>query len=113
MHAANSASCRSLTRCMLRAPLRVDRLPGRTWIAAAQAGADLGWVAGEVLAGEVQAELAQDRGGRLALEKELERGPEAVAGGEGTGAQAGREAGRTRARVAGGAGGAAGGASQS
>src|SRR5260370_29406097 len=94
MHAANSASCRSLTRCMLRAPLRVDRLPGRTWIAAAQAGADLGWVAGEVLADYVQAELAQDRGGRLAFEKELERGPDEFPPGDVTAAQSGGKTGR-------------------
>jgi len=45
--------------------VRVDRLPGRARIAA-QVGADLGRVAGKVLADDVQAELAQDRGGGLA-----------------------------------------------
>src|SRR5260370_38912123 len=105
MHAANSASCRSLTRCMLRAPLRVDRLTGRTWIAAAQGGADLGWVAGEVLADDVQAELAQDRGGRLAFEKELERGPDEFPGGDVTAAQVGGKSGRHAHLVAGARGG--------
>lgn len=33
---------------------RVDRLPGCVWIAAAQAGTDLGRVAGKVLADDVQ-----------------------------------------------------------
>jgi hypothetical protein len=59
---------------------RVDRLPGRAWIAAAQAGADLGRVAGKVLADDVQAELAQDRGGGLAFEEEFERGPDELVG---------------------------------
>jgi hypothetical protein len=53
--------------------LRADRLPGRARIAAAQAGADLGRVAGEVPADDVQAELAQDRGGGLAFEEEVAR----------------------------------------
>jgi len=41
------------------ASVRVERLPGRARIAAAQAGTDLGWVAGKVPADDVQAELAQ------------------------------------------------------
>jgi hypothetical protein len=40
--------------------VRADRLPGRARIAAAQPGADLGRVAGKVLADDVQADLAQD-----------------------------------------------------
>jgi hypothetical protein len=71
---------------------RVDRLPGRARIAAAQAGADLGRIAGKVLADDVQAELAQDRGGRLAFEQELERGlDEFLEGGDVTAAEAGRK----------------------
>jgi hypothetical protein len=41
--------------------VRVDRLPRRVRIATAQAGADLGRVAGKVLADDIQAESAQDR----------------------------------------------------
>ena len=61
--------------------LCVGRLPCRARIAAAQAHAHLGWVAGEVLADYVQAERPQDRGGRLVFEKELERGPDQYFGG--------------------------------
>jgi len=58
-----------------------------------QAGADLRRVAGEVLADDVQAELAQDRGGGLAFEKELERCPDEFAGGDVTAAEAGGKSG--------------------
>ena len=37
---------------------------------------DVGWVAGEVLADDVQAECAQDRRGGFVFQKELERGPD-------------------------------------
>jgi hypothetical protein len=68
--------------------LRVgDHLPGRAGMAAAEAGADLGRVAGEVLADDIQAELAQDRGGGLAFEKELERRPDQLLGGDVTAAE--------------------------
>ena len=53
----------------------VDHLPGRARIAAAQAGADLGRVAGKVLADDVQAELAQDRGGGFAFEEAFRTRP--------------------------------------
>jgi len=55
-------------------------LLGCTRIAAAQTGADLGRVAGEVLADDVRAELVQDRGGGLAFEKEFERRPDQFPG---------------------------------
>jgi outer membrane lipoprotein SlyB len=42
---------------------------GHGRFAAAQASTDLGRVAGKVLADDVQAELAQDRGGRLPLRR--------------------------------------------
>jgi hypothetical protein len=54
-----------------------DHLPGGDRIAVGQAGADLRRVAGEVLADDVQ---AQDRGGRLAFEKELKPCPDEFAG---------------------------------
>src|SRR5262245_29453986 len=79
----------------------VDRLPGRARIAAAQAGADRGRVAGEVVADDVQAELAQDRGGGLAFEEEVERGPDELAGGDVTAPEAGRKSGRHAHLVAG------------
>jgi hypothetical protein len=53
-------------------------------------GADLGWVAGEVLVDDIQAELAQDRGGRFAFEKELGRRPNKFLGGDVTASEAGR-----------------------
>jgi hypothetical protein len=68
---------------------------------AAQAGADLGRVAGEVLADDLQAELAQDRGGGLALEKELERRPDEFPGSDVTAAKAGGKSGRHAHLVAG------------
>jgi len=67
---------------LLRASLRDDRLLGRARFDAAQSGADLGWVAGEVLADDVQTELVQDRGGGLAFEKKLERRPDQFLGGD-------------------------------
>jgi hypothetical protein len=79
----------SVTGYLLRASLRVGRLPGCVRIAAAQTGADLGWVAGGVLADDVQAELAQDRGGGLAFEKELERRPDEFLGGDVAAAEVG------------------------
>src|SRR5215813_14757214 len=79
----------------------VDRLPGRAWIAAAEAGADRGRVAGEVLADDVQAELAQDRGGGLAFEEEFERGPDEFLRGDVTVPEAGGKTGRYAHLVAG------------
>ena len=79
----------------------VDRLPGRARIAAAQAGADLGRVAGKVLADDVQAELAQDRGGGFSFEKELERCPDELARGDVTAPEAGGKTGRHAHLVAG------------
>jgi hypothetical protein len=75
------------------ASVRVDRLPERAWIAAVHAGADLGRVAGKVLADDVQAELAQDRGGGLAFEEEFERGSDELVGGGVTAPEAGGETG--------------------
>ena len=83
------------------ASVRVGRLPGRAWIAAAQAGVDLGRVAGKVLADDVQAELAQDRGGGLAFEEEFERGPDELVGGDVTAPEAGGKTGRHAHLVAG------------
>src|SRR5215471_1677428 len=80
---------------------RVDRLPGRARIAAAQAGTDLSGVAGKVLADDVQAERAQDRGGGLTFEEELERGPDELLGGDVIESEAGRKAGRHAHLVAG------------
>src|SRR5260370_5655219 len=90
-----------VTRYLPRGSLRVDRLPGRAWIAAAQPGADLGWVAGEILADDVQAELAQDRGGGLAFQKELERRRDQFLGGDMAAAEAGGKSGRHAYLVAG------------
>jgi len=74
-------------------PGRVGRLPGRARVAAAQAGGDLGRVAGKVLADDVQAELGQDRGGGLAFEEECERGPDELPGGNVTAPEAGAKTG--------------------
>jgi hypothetical protein len=43
-------------------------------------GRHLGRIARKVLADDVQAELAQDRAGGLAVEEEFERGPDELAG---------------------------------
>src|SRR5262249_59615491 len=79
----------------------VDRLPGRARIVAPQAGADLGRVAGKVLADDVQAELGQDRGGGLAFEEEFERGPDEFLRGDVTVPEAGGKTGRYAHLVAG------------
>src|SRR5664279_6581925 len=68
-------------------------LPGRGRIAAAKPGADLGWVFGEILADDVQAELTQDRGGGLAFKEELERCPDKLLRGDVTAAEGGRKVG--------------------
>ena len=73
---------------------------GRTRIAA-QAGANLGWVAGEVPADQVQAELVQDQGGGLVFQKELERRPDQCPGFDVTAAEAGGKPGRHAHLVAG------------
>ncbi len=56
-------------------------------MAAAEAGADPGRVAGEALADDVRAELAQDLGGGLAFEQELERRPDEFPAGDVTAAE--------------------------
>jgi hypothetical protein len=86
---------------MILSMSRADRLPGRIRIAAAQASADLGRVAGKVLADDVQAELAQDRGGGLAFEEEFERGSDQLLGGDVTAPEADGKSGRHTHLVAG------------
>jgi hypothetical protein len=86
---------------MILSMLRADPLPGRVPIAAAEAGGDLGRVAGKVSADDVQAELAQDRGGGLAFEEEFERCPDDFFGGDVTAPEAGGKSGGHAHLVAG------------
>jgi hypothetical protein len=79
---------------MIVSMLRAHRLPGRTRVATAQPGADLGRVAGKVPADDVEAELAQDRGGGVAFEEEFERGSDEFLGGNVAAPEAGRKSGR-------------------
>jgi hypothetical protein len=65
---------------------------------------DVGWVAGEVLADDVQAEGPQDRRGGFVFQEELERGPDKFFGGNLTASEAGGKSGRNAHVVAGASG---------
>jgi hypothetical protein len=60
----------------------VDRLPGRARVARRSGGRRSRLGRWKVLADDVQAELAQDRGGGLVFEEKLERGPDKLVRGD-------------------------------
>ena len=65
---------------------------------------DVGWVAGEGLADDVQAECGQDRRGGFVVQKELERGPDKFLRGDLIASEAGGKSGRHAHVVAGASG---------